>query len=133
MKNFFIFLILLYFNNLSAQNIVYGGNTIKIKNRNEKIDNIETVYGTYRFNISLDNKIIEYDDDATINYVETLVDYKYYGFKLLLWSTHAYYEVYLAPLISGGKSLIMILEFPYVGEVEYKQYYNVLYKPTMAH
>ena len=117
--------------NPQTQSIRFDAN---VMNQQVGTDDVETIFGTVHFVFDLDAMKLSYVDDADngeASYDENIIDVESFGNNLAIWSESAYFEIKYVPLENGGRRIALIMEYPYIGYVNYRQYYMRI-KPIMA-
>lgn len=103
--------------------IIFRGNTQQSIEEGEKINGQK---GDFQFSLDLNGQMqgkLTFDSYDN-GFSENIIEYQWYGRTLQVWAETAYYELHYAPSVAGKQTRpIMMLEFPYVGTIQYSQYW----------
>ncbi len=122
MKHLITILILFIVFNIQAQDFIFGGNIVSQKECATDLKDAEKIYGNYTFHFNITSNQIEFSAADSL-YYEKILTTSYNGSKLLIFGETSAWEIYYTPLKTTKKALF-VMEFPYTGDIESRQYYT---------
>lgn len=112
-----------------AQGVRFDANTVNvISNDNDK----KTVKTECHFAFDLASYRLLYTDNSGSDYderiigVDTIQETTFHGKVVQIWSETSYFELHYTSSInekSKTPKTMLLMEYPYIGEVQYRQYY----------
>lgn len=122
-------IILLFVGSISAQCTFFRGNITNQKMVGQDRNSIEQINGDLQISFDFSSMRLQFDS-YDVEYAEDIVDTEWINNTRLVWTETSYYQIYYN---SNRNRIVYLIEFPLIGEVEYRQYYyKTPPKPQMS-